>query len=264
MSATDYPVLKMAAACDVLAAHLEVTPRFRLPIWRKRESPGRIPATFHQFWDRDPPDQINTLLAHNTAVCAEIGVTHQVWDDTTGRAFLSEHYPEAVAAYDLSPHPAMKSDLLRLALILFEGGVYLDADMAIVPAGAAIWSGRAGGIVFKWTGPERQNAPNWCFGFEPGHRCVAHVFERTHASIVQALQRDPQHALKHILGVSGPGMFTRAVAEYLDAEDAASDVRVLEVNTAYRWLRNGPAILKAPMAYKKTGLHWKNASEETG
>ena len=221
---------------------------------------GRLPPLLHQYWDSDPPAQITALFEHNARRCRALGVTHRLWTDASARALLAERRPDLVAVYDSAPHPAMKCDLFRLVAIQAEGGVYLDADMALTRAAAGLWTTGPEGLVFKWDLPERRNAPNWCFGFAPHHPCLALVIEATANAMADAVARDPARALAGILGVSGPGRFTRAVGTYLAAEGQSASVAVRGVAEAYRLVRNGPVILGAPLDYKSTARHWQVAA----
>ena len=222
---------------------------------------GRLPPLLHQYWDSDPPAQITALFEHNARRCRAMGVTQRLWTDASARALLADRRPDLVAVYDSAPHPAMKCDLFRLVAVQAEGGVYLDADMALGRTAAGLWTTSPEGLVFKWDLPERRNAPNWCFGFAPHHPCLALVIEATARAMADAVARDPARALEGILGVSGPGRFTRAVGTYLAAEGQSASVAVREVAEAYRRVCNGPDVLGAPLDYKATGRHWQVAAQ---
>ena len=93
---------------------------------------GDVPQRVMQFWDQDAPDEV----ARATAQWARVfGSRHQVFDDAKARSFLEMHHGSALARrFDALWHPAVKADLFRLAWLVAEGGVYVDADM--VPRGA--------------------------------------------------------------------------------------------------------------------------------
>jgi len=85
----------------------------------------------------------NDRRAHNNASAVAARVAHQmidaglelVWhNDSAARAFVAEHCPRAIRAYDcLRPH-AYKADLWRYCVMWAKGGIYLDAeDVPIVP-----------------------------------------------------------------------------------------------------------------------------------
>lgn len=80
-----------------------------------------------QFWDQKsiPPDVENCMASWRAIPNAD----HVVFDESTAREFIKAEYETRhLEAYDLCNHPAMKSDLFRLAYLYRNGGVYVDAD----------------------------------------------------------------------------------------------------------------------------------------
>lgn len=226
---------------------------------RQRVRPPRI---LHQFWDREPPSQIQTLLSHNASICAAAGIEHRVWSLTSADALMADGFPdEVMQAYETAPHPAMQSDIFRLAVLHRYGGVYLDADMALRQGtGADLWLSFTDALLFKWNLPKRHNSPNWCLGFMPRHdlawTCLTHMSSRMAAAIVA----DPQKALQNALAY-GPGAFTEAVGGWISARGSEA-ITVFDVSEAYRMVQNGPGVLKTSLDYKKTALHWLRAGRE--
>lgn len=216
----------------------------------------RPPRILHQFWDRDPPRQIDKLMAHCGKVCAGAGIEHRVWTADAAAALIADGFPDVVQrAFDTAPHPAMQSDVLRLAILHRYGGVYLDADMTLRKrTGPDLWTSFTGGLVFKWSLPERQNCPNWLLGFRPGHDLAWNCLNYTATRMAHAVAQDPGRALRNALGY-GPGALTEAIGGWIE-ENGAEGVTVLDAAEAYRMVQNGPELLKAPLDYKKTALHW--------
>lgn len=93
-----------------------------------RWSPSTVPTSnLFTYWDTDPaPDEI----ARNVDTWRRYSAKAKpVISDEEARAYIaSSHGDELLAAYDASRHPAMKSDILRLAVLHAEGGLYIDAD----------------------------------------------------------------------------------------------------------------------------------------
>lgn len=211
------------------------------------------------------PAQIEALLAHNTRLCAAFGMGHERWDLLRAEAFLAESYPEYLEIVRAVPHPAMGSDLLRLCILARHGGLYLDADMALREAGVARLAGLLHeGLVFKWNLPDRQNVPNWCFGFRAGHPMLEYLVHETAAAIATGLAGDRAALGRDILNASGPGRFTRALGSWLARHGCPPGFAVLDVDEAYKMVQNGPELLKAPLAYKTTALHWLVAAAREG
>ncbi len=223
---------------------------------------SRPPRILHQFWDRDPPRQVQKLLRHCETVCRQAGIEHRVWNVLSAEALLADGFPEVVVrAYETAPHASMQSDILRLAILHRYGGVYLDADMALRKAtGADLWLSFTDALVFKWNLPDRHNTPTWCLGFKPNHdlawTCLLHMSTR----MSSAVAANPDAALKHALAL-GPGALTEALGGWIAAR-GSEGITVLDVAEAYRMVQNGPDLLKAPLDYKSTVVHWLVASRQ--
>lgn len=240
--------LPLEQAVQVIGAH-------------QRKRPPRI---LHQFWDRDPPRQIRRLFKHCAKVCKAAGVEHRVWDDVSARQLLADGYDEIVlTAYDTAPHPSMQSDVLRLAILHRHGGVCLDADMAVrTTTGRDLWASFTDALLFKWNLEDRQNTPTWCLGCQPGHDMFLFALMHVATCMEQEVRADPVKALKRALAL-GPGSLTQAIGGWLDTH-GGEGVTVLDVSDAYTMVQNGPQLLKAPLQYKKTALHWLQAGKEAG
>lgn len=236
--------LPLAQACETLG-------QFQRP---------RPPRILHQFWDRDPPRQIRTLFAQCAKVCAEAGVDHRIWDATSADTLLADGFPDIVMrAYALAPHAAMKSDILRMAIMHRHGGVYLDADMALrAVTGPHLWLSFTDALLFKWNLPDRTNSPTWCIGFRAGHDLAWNALLHMSARMVEAVEAEGQGAIKRALAL-GPGALTEALGGWI-ATNGSAGITILDVTEAYRMVQNGPEFLKAPLAYKSSPLHWLVAS----
>jgi hypothetical protein len=88
------------------------------------------PDDYHlvQFWDSDDvPDDVSTLIKSWVGVVPE-GV-HMLFNCNSASKFIQKFFPHYVLkAFEVSKHPAMKSDLFRLAYLYQCGGAYVDAD----------------------------------------------------------------------------------------------------------------------------------------
>ena len=219
-----------------------------------------IPRRLVQFWDQDPPEEIRRLLDHNAKICAALGLQHICYTDATARQFLTQHYSaEMLEIYDKAPHAAIRSDLFRYGELAVNGGWYLDADMALRENGPAIWSTKSRAVVFKWCLPQRRNICNWFFGVAKAHPLMQHVCARASQNCAQWLNStaSDQKIIRSALSVAGPGLFTRAIAEFLRTQ--VQDTQIATVEQAYRIVMNGPEYLRAPLAYKSTPRHWHKA-----
>ncbi|GLK80411.1 tetratricopeptide repeat protein [Methylopila turkensis] len=204
---------------------------------------GRIPRTLHQYWDRDPPPEIRYLMERAGGVNRDL--KHKRWDDASARAFLGTlSNPEPLKAYSVARHAAMRADILRLALLSSEGGVYLDADDYCAAPLATLIEGADGLVSYQeFLGTVGNNfvaAP-------PGHPIVTRALEEATAATLQG-------AGESLWLATGPGLLTRHVASHIarHAEsDFAADVRIWDL-AAFRRV-----VYAARSArYKRAGKHW--------
>ena len=86
-----------------------------------------VPRTIVQFWDKpDIPEDI-TRLMQSWGRCA--GFVHRIFNDQSALSFIEDHCtPRVLKAFRMANHPAMRSDIFRLAYLAVSGGVYVDAD----------------------------------------------------------------------------------------------------------------------------------------
>lgn len=225
---------------------------------------GQIPRRVMQYWDREPPPQVTQLIERSRVVCGRHGAEHVLFDDARARQLLAAHYPGVVlAAYDAAEHPAMKCDVFRLAWLHHTGGHYVDADIVLRGTCAPLFDHPGEVLVFQWDTKDLTNLCNWLIASRPGHPAVHAALLATAHSVVSHCTDDPKGALKNILGVSGPGIFTRGIGSWLasagDSPEAAG-VRVLPVSFAHRMIQLGPQYLKAPLNYKADERHWLAAA----
>lgn len=87
-----------------------------------------IPRVIHQFWHAPdlPPgiaDYVARWRKHHP------GWQHILWNDGSATDYIRSQFgSEAVRCFLACTIPAMRSDVLRLAALLIQGGVYADAD----------------------------------------------------------------------------------------------------------------------------------------
>ncbi|HEX3430114.1 MAG TPA: glycosyltransferase [Rhizomicrobium sp.] len=91
------------------------------------KSQEKLPRRIVQFWDqKEIPAEVENCMASWRAIP---DFAHVTFDEAQAREFIQTEYePRHLEAYDLCNHPAMKSDLFRLAYLYHHGGVYVDAD----------------------------------------------------------------------------------------------------------------------------------------
>lgn len=85
-----------------------------------------VPHVIYQTWEtHDMSARMRAAVA--TVIAANPGFAHRIFDAAERRAFLAEHFTDAVvAAYDALIPGAYKADLWRYCLLHLWGGYYLD------------------------------------------------------------------------------------------------------------------------------------------
>lgn len=224
----------------------------------------QIPRVIFQYWDHDPPSQIAVLLDRNRFLCEQNNIGYVLYSEHEARNFIKENFSETVCrAYDMSPHPAMKCDLFRLCYLHQYGGFYLDADMVLGEQFCQLFSLTGELAVFKWNSDDRNNICNWLIGSAPNSQVIKFAIATTTASILKACRKDPGDALKNILSVSGPGLFTRAIGSFVAQNKQDLPFTIESVGYAYSSVQNGPEFLKKALEYKTTDLHWLVAAQNS-
>ncbi|MGV6852568.1 MAG: glycosyltransferase [bacterium] len=92
------------------------------------ETVRRIPLKIFQYWDQpEPPEQITHLMD----CCRDVNPDYEYtrFNNITALQYLKKQALfQAARAFQVARSPATKADILRLALLWCEGGIYLDAD----------------------------------------------------------------------------------------------------------------------------------------
>lgn len=86
-----------------------------------------IPRVIHQFWDRpEPPADVRALIARCRTINPDWA--HVLWSDESAAAFIEGQFgSDAVRCFRACRLPAVRADVLRLAVAVILGGAYVDA-----------------------------------------------------------------------------------------------------------------------------------------
>lgn len=94
-----------------------------------------IPKIIHQTWKtKQLPDIFNYMYEHNVT-CNNDFVFYLWTDDNSGEnidTFLKEKYPEIYKVFSNINLGVQKSDLARLAIMHYYGGIYIDLDILLL------------------------------------------------------------------------------------------------------------------------------------
>lgn len=208
-----------------------------------RSTAATIPRSIIQFWDRDMPADIAETTRSWPRNCA--GFEHRVFDDASAEAFIKAHCSDLVQkAFRQVGHATMRADLVRLAVLSVQGGIYADADdfcrVSIEP-----WL--MPGCELLLLQEDIASVGNNFIAAAPGH-----------PFILAALEHVAQNLAKRQDGIwfsSGPGALTQVFCtiyrEALRQSRLPQGVRILDTYEI------GSRIsLHLPRRYKQTEKHW--------
>ena len=216
-----------------------------------RQDVPAMPRRILQFWDTDAlADDVVELMASWRA--ENPGWDHVRHTDRTARAFLeSLPDPRIRRAYRAARKPAQKADLLRLALLFHEGGVYADADDRCTAPLEPHLAGRT--LVVAQEG--RGSIGNNFIAAVPGHPLIGAALE---LAVTAMLRGDADT----IWLSTGPGLLTRTMAVDLAASETSRDALGRDVVVLERFELRRFCSPNCKVAYKTTTRHW--SKEEFG
>ena len=204
-----------------------------------------IPQRIIQYWyAADRPPEIADMMNSWRTLHPD---WHYEWfDDERAREWLGQHAPRALAAYGGTRDLAQKSDIVRLAVLMHEGGWYADADDRCLAPLSSLPTGEAGFVAYQeWYATLGNNV----LGVQAGHPVITTAFNDALAALER---RDAD-----IVWLStGPGLLTRSFARALRSRGPnwAAFLRDVAVLTQPELRRAVAPHCHAN--YKLTGQHW--------
>ena len=157
-----------------------------------------------QFWDTP---EVPADVAKGIATWRSLpGGRHLLFDEHRAREFLHETYGiECARIFDLCPHPAIKSDYFRLGWIASQGGMYVDADEAMLDGFSDIAGQFANRLVLRfYSNQATGHFINGLISAPAGSPTIVAAFE-------EASRRITKNPDAHVLTLAGPGMLTDVV-----------------------------------------------------
>jgi thioredoxin-like negative regulator of GroEL len=213
---------------------------------RPNEHAQAIPKTILQFWDNpDIPDDIAQLM-QSWDQCK--GFEHRIFNDHTALAFIEEHCTARVLkAFRMANHPAMRSDIFRLAYLSVNGGVYVDADdLCRHDIGELL----SPGFELILMQENLASIGNNFIAAAPGHPCIEFILS-TIVDLVLEKQGN------NVWFLTGPGAlssgFCRYYRQQLGRARLPAGVRVVTVYSLYAFI--SPHI---PCRHKNDERHWNS------
>ncbi len=171
-----------------------------------------IPRLISQTWrSRDLPDAARQLSERWRQLNPEF--RWRLFDDSAAEAVVAAVAPAALAAYRAFPFAVMRADLFRYAVMLRDGGLYLDMDMeALKPIGSLLDGHAAVLSVEARLGARRRaelgygvQIANCVLASAPGHP----FFTGAIAQALQLFRANPRPGRGQVEDVTGPRMLTR-------------------------------------------------------
>jgi mannosyltransferase OCH1-like enzyme/predicted Zn-dependent protease len=205
----------------------------------------RIPKRLTQYWDTsEPPKQVVWLM--DLARDMNPDYDYCRFNDSEARQFLRDmEEPAVFRAFQIGHKPAVKADILRLAVLWHEGGVYLDADDRCLHPLDSVVDQRLRFIGYQ---EAPRNIGNNFLAVEPGN------------PIIRAALEDAVFAFEKSLGEvawlgTGPGALTRAFARFATTQDGslAPDIWIMPESRLRHFI--APHIR---MSYKFGHTHWQS------
>lgn len=213
---------------------------------RPNEQAKVIPKTIVQFWDSpDIPGDIARLMK-SWDQCK--GFEHQVFNDHSALTFIEQHCTARVLkAFQMANHPAMRSDIFRLAYLSVNGGVYVDADdLCRHDIGGLL----SPGFELILMQENLASIGNNFIAAAPGHPCIEFILS-TIVDLVLEKQGN------NVWFLTGPGAlssgFCRHYRQQLGRARLPAGIRVITVYRLYDFV--SPHI---PCRHKNDERHWNS------
>ena len=207
----------------------------------------QIPPKLHQYWDGDLQADIERLMSETAEVNA--GCTYRRWNDAEARRYLAAlDRPDLLRAYREAKHVAIRADVFRLALLLTEGGVYLDADDrcarpidTLLPPGAeaVFYQEHLGSI------------GNNFLAAAPGNPIIATALNEAVRAVLEGAGESTWLA-------TGPGLLSRVVAMHIAHSQILGLPRGVHIVPQSVFRETIQACRRA--RYKRGTRHWSRAA----
>ena len=240
-----------------MAAMIHLRQNGRLDTWAAPDAGERIPKRIHQYWDEGvAPDDVRDLMDSWTVENPTFNYVRH--SRKSAQRYLSERGDENTQrAFRLALSAAGRADILRLAVLYDEGGVYADADDRCAAPLDPILRGRE----FVARQEKLGSIGNNILAVRPRHPLIGEALNEAVRSVLRG-DRDT------IWLSTGPGLMTRMLARYL-AEDPkrlarlGRDMVIADLHETRRFCVSG---CRATYKHSKRNWHrteFDGAAEET-
>jgi mannosyltransferase OCH1-like enzyme len=230
-----------------------------------------IPRRLIRYWHdpRNLPPDVRACLDSWDRL-ADAGFEFHMFDDESGAAYIADHYGDhECAAFERCSHPAMRCDYLRMCFVLAQGGLYVDADDALLGDGwkhlfrdnrlkiqPLCYDIAAGGLapagdIWRPDLPTEDRVfyvNNDPIAAPPGHPLLRRALSDATAKLLND-DRYPD-----IQSTTGPGNLTAALAAH------AHELRLAGIPPDFELLRDWDSIaeMRWDLSYRGDARNWRN------
>lgn len=223
-------------------------------------SPHRIPFRLFQFWHSSQiPEDVTPLIASWSQLSP--GLECVIFNDLQAKAFLRQKFPEKyLTAYERCHHPAMQSDLIRLAYLYKCGGIYVDIDEKSITPLAKIYKYwvNAETVLVITSADDATYVYSALLAARPGAALMGAALDEA----VDSLLARPQGEKFDIWQTTGPGVITRAfvrsiIREYHGKRKYDRDCPVPNLLLTYGYFRRFSSQINSLSYKQSTKGNWR-------
>lgn len=216
---------------------------------------GRIPKRIIQIWGGGKEMPLLGKAAAANVKLLNPEFEYLLFDDERIERFIDEHFPEYRGVLDSFRLPIQRYDFLRYLIIYRLGGFYFDLDVFLALNLSELLDS---GCVFPFEALtinpflRREYGMDWeignyAFGAEAGHPFLRAIIENCVRAqkdqdwvrpMIGPIPRMIREEFR-VLYTSGPGLVTRTLAEYPDAEKRVEILFPKNVCDQQTWSRFG-------------------------
>lgn len=177
-----------------------------------------IPMLLSQTWKSEvlPPE---AAILRDGWIKKNPKLDCRIFDDAKSRRVVQDIVPDLIDSYDRLPHPVMRADIFRYAIIYRDGGMYADIDMECIgpidefmragPCLMAIESHLTHTRMKELEYPAPIQIANCIFAAVPGHPFFLAAIHRALA----LFQLEKTVGYDRVEDITGPRMLTRLFFE---------------------------------------------------